>query len=112
MKFIAFLTLTIVAGAFAVGFQGSNKHLAENKGEVTIMKEKHSNLRTATFAGGCFWCTESDFEKVDGVVEVLSGYTGGQKENPTYEEVTAGRTGHVEAVQVLYDPKRSHIKSC
>ena len=110
MKFIAFLTLTIIAGAFAVGVQGSNKHLTENKGETTIMKERHSDLRTATFAGGCFWCTESDFEKVDGVVEVISGYTGGQKENPTYEEVSAGKTGHVEAVQVLYDPRKVSYK--
>lgn len=61
---------------------------------------------TATFAGGCFWCMESDFEKVDGVLEVISGYMGGHKENPTYEEVSLGRTGHVEAVQVIYDPSR------
>ncbi len=106
MKFVALLTLTIIAAAFATGFQGSNKHLMENKGEMTIMDEKHSELRKATFAGGCFWCVESDFEKVDGVVEVISGYTGGQKKNPTYEEVSAGGTGHVEAVQVLYDPKK------
>jgi peptide methionine sulfoxide reductase msrA/msrB len=63
-------------------------------------------IQRATFAGGCFWCTESDFEKVDGVIEVLSGYTGGSTENPTYEEVCSGRTGHVEAVQVLYDPEK------
>ena len=70
----------------------------------------NSEYRTATFAGGCFWCTESDFEKVDGVVEVISGYTGGHKENPTYEEVSAGGTGHVEAVQVIYDPKNVTYK--
>ena len=64
------------------------------------------NLKIATFAGGCFWCSESDFEKVPGVVKVISGYTGGQKENPTYEEVTAGKTGHVEAIQVTYDPEK------
>jgi peptide methionine sulfoxide reductase msrA/msrB len=110
MKFIAFLTLTIITGAFAVGVQGSNKHLTENKGEATIMNERLSDLRTATFAGGCFWCMESDFEKVEGVAEVISGYTGGQKENPTYEEVSAGKTGHVEAVQVRYDPKKVSYK--
>jgi peptide methionine sulfoxide reductase msrA/msrB len=70
------------------------------------MMEKNKNLGVATFAGGCFWCVESDFEKVDGVVEVISGYTGGNKEDPTYEEVSAGGTGHLEAVQVHYDPTR------
>jgi len=63
-------------------------------------------LETATFAGGCFWCMEPPYEKVDGVKEVISGYTGGHKKNPTYEEVSAGKTGHAEAVQVIYDPAR------
>lgn len=61
---------------------------------------------TAVFAGGCFWCTESDFEKVPGVIGAQSGYTGGKKVNPTYEEVSAGGTGHTEAVRVTYDPAR------
>ncbi|MGD2271693.1 MAG: peptide-methionine (R)-S-oxide reductase MsrB [Desulfobacterales bacterium] len=68
------------------------------------MNKDNNRLETATFAGGCFWCTESDFEKVDGVVEVISGYTGGHEENPTYQEVSAGGTGHAEAIQVTYDP--------
>lgn len=59
---------------------------------------------TATFASGCFWCTEADFEKVDGVLEAVSGYIGGSDPDPTYEEVSAGGTGHVEAVQLRYDP--------
>jgi peptide-methionine (S)-S-oxide reductase len=58
----------------------------------------------ATFAGGCFWCMEGPFEKLPGVRSVTSGYTGGQKKNPTYEEVSAGVTGHAEAVQIVYDP--------
>jgi peptide-methionine (S)-S-oxide reductase len=58
----------------------------------------------ATFAGGCFWCMEGPFEKLPGVRSVTSGYTGGQKKNPTYEEVSAGVTGHAEAVQIAYDP--------
>jgi peptide methionine sulfoxide reductase msrA/msrB len=72
--------------------------------EEKTMSEQDKNLETATFAGGCFWCVESDFEKVDGVIEVISGFTGGHKENPTYEEVSAGGTGHLEAVQVVFDP--------
>lgn len=60
----------------------------------------------ATFAGGCFWCIEAPFEKVDGVESVISGYTGGQKENPSYEEVCAGTTGHLEAVQITFDPSK------
>ncbi len=58
----------------------------------------------ATFAGGCFWCTEADFERIDGVEKVISGYTGGSKRNPSYEEVCSGNTGHFEAVQVYFDP--------
>ena len=60
----------------------------------------------ATFAGGCFWCMEAPFEAVPGVVEVISGYSGGRGRNPSYEEVTTGRTGHLEAVQVSYDPQK------
>ena len=62
--------------------------------------------KTAIFAGGCFWCTESDFEKLPGVLSVISGYTGGGVNNPTYEEVSSGETGHVEAIRVTYDPER------
>ena len=60
----------------------------------------------ATFAGGCFWCMEQPFEKLEGVSEVLSGYTGGHKENPTYEEVSSGATSHLEAIQITYDPAK------
>jgi peptide-methionine (S)-S-oxide reductase len=58
----------------------------------------------ATFAGGCFWCMEPPFDKLDGVISTISGYIGGHQPNPTYEQVSAGRTGHAEAVQVAYDP--------
>ncbi|NOT84673.1 MAG: peptide-methionine (S)-S-oxide reductase MsrA [Methylococcaceae bacterium] len=66
---------------------------------------KLGNLSVATFAGGCFWCTESDFEKLTGVQDAISGFSGGHVANPSYDEVSSGTTGHVESVQVYYDPK-------
>ena len=67
---------------------------------------KKSAQEVAVFAGGCFWCTEADFEKLPGVLAAVSGYTGGRTQNPTYEQVSAGGTGHYEAVRITYDPKR------
>jgi len=61
-------------------------------------------LEKATFAGGCFWCMEPPFDKLEGVKSVVSGYTGGNKKNPTYEEVSSGSTGHAESVEITYDP--------
>ncbi len=60
----------------------------------------------AVFAGGCFWCTEADFDKIPGVISTTSGYTGGRVANPTYKQVSAGGTGHIEGVRVVYDPRR------
>ncbi|MGD9057153.1 MAG: peptide-methionine (S)-S-oxide reductase MsrA [Desulfobacterales bacterium] len=74
------------------------------------MKTEDMKYKTATFAGGCFWCVESDFEKVDGVIEAVSGYAGGDVPNPTYKQVSAGGTGHTEAVQVTYDPDKITYK--
>ena len=62
--------------------------------------------QSAVFAGGCFWCTESDFEKLDGVVSAASGYIGGQVKNPSYKQVSAGGTGHTEAVEVIFDDQK------
>ena len=70
----------------------------------TIGEEKR--LEKATFAGGCFWCMEEALDKVEGVVSTTSGYTGGRRANPTYEQVSAGGTGHAESVEVLYDPQK------
>jgi peptide methionine sulfoxide reductase msrA/msrB len=65
-----------------------------------------TKLEKATLAGGCFWCMEHPFEKLEGVLEVVSGYTGGHKDNPTYEEVSSEMTGHLEAIEITYDPSR------
>ncbi len=63
-------------------------------------------LARATFAGGCFWCVEADFDKIDGVVSTTSGYIGGRTPHPTYAQVSAGTTGHTEAVEITFDPRR------
>lgn len=74
-------------------------------GLIAQSKSVHAQqFETLTVAGGCFWCVEADFEKVDGVVEAVSGFSGGTVENPTYKQVVNGGTGHIEAVQITYDP--------
>lgn len=82
--------------------------MLRNSGAVSEGQENmnQESLKKATFAGGCFWCMEPPFEKLEGVVSVTSGYTGGREKNPTYEDVSAGRTGHTESVEILYDPAK------
>jgi peptide methionine sulfoxide reductase msrA/msrB len=105
MKTIFIIGLTILIGLVLLGFQyAKTQAQVENAGKDK--KYDKTKLNKATFAGGCFWCTESDFEKIDGVVEAISGYTGGDEKNPTYSQVSSGMTGHTEAVQVLYDPEK------
>lgn len=70
------------------------------------MNTKPEHGKIAVFAGGCFWCVESDFEKVKGVVQAISGYTGGDSVNPTYNDVSSGKTAHIEAVKIVYDPSQ------
>jgi peptide-methionine (S)-S-oxide reductase len=72
--------------------------------KTSLMDEAH--LEKATFAGGCFWCMEHPFDEIPGVVSVTGGYTCGRKKNPSYEEVSAGGTGHAESVQIIYDPQK------
>jgi len=72
--------------------------------QMALLPKPGPGQAVATFAGGCFWCTESDFDHVPGVISTTSGYTGGHVANPTYEQVSAGGTGHAESVQVIYGP--------
>ena len=101
MKYTIIASLVLAAVFF--GFQQVRS--MDDKMEKP-MNKMAENTRSAVFAGGCFWCTESDFEKVDGVIEAISGYTGGRIENPTYKQVSGGGTGHVEVVKVVYDPSK------
>ncbi len=78
-------------------------YIMSNVKKITF--EAPKGLEKAIFAGGCFWCTEAVFERLEGVEEVFSGYTGGKEDNPTYEQVGAGSTGHAEAVMIYYNPK-------
>ncbi len=91
------MTAMIVAGV-AVSFSTTLASAAPARGAASSAQ--------AVFAGGCFWCTESDFDKIPGVLSTTSGYTGGKLRNPTYKQVSAGGTGHIEAVRVTYDPAR------
>ena len=96
--------LLLIFAAAAIGLTGVNVIAADKSGGEFAPDDP--SLAVATFAGGCFWCVESAFEeKAPGVVEVVSGYAGGDEANPTYQKVSSGRTGHTEAVQVYYDPK-------
>ncbi len=73
---------------------------------VLVIQPAMAEIKTAVFAAGCFWCTEADFDKVDGVLETTSGYTGGTEPSPTYEDVAQGKTTHLEAVKVAYDSEK------
>jgi peptide methionine sulfoxide reductase msrA/msrB len=104
MRNVLMIIAAVIAALGVAGISQSPKGAQAGNKESAPMEEK--DLRVATFAGGCFWCTEADFEKLPGVSTVISGYTGGQKENPTYAEVSTGGTGHVEAIQVYFAPKQ------
>ena len=80
--------------------------LVQAQSPAPATKAKPAVTAVATFAGGCFWCMEGPFDALDGVISTTSGYTGGSKKDPTYQEVSAGRTGHAEAVQIVYDPAK------
>ncbi len=94
-----FIFITLAAGIFSCEESGSKKIAAI----PSLSKAELSKYSEAAFAGGCFWCEEAIFESVKGVKEVISGYSGGTEQNPTYEEVGSGNTGHAESVNVYYD---------
>ena len=107
MKFFSLLsTVAIVLGCNTMT-KSNNTELAQAKipEKVMLSPEELQQYETAYFASGCFWCVEAIFESVKGVKEVVSGYSGGSEENPTYEQVAYGRTKHAEAVEVYYNPK-------
>ena len=97
--------LIIIVLSFILGSCSNDN--ADNNSENIAMSKQNEKVEKATFAGGCFWCMEHPFEKLDGVIEVISGYTGGHKINPTYEEVSSEGTGHLEAIQITYDPDKT-----
>lgn len=103
IKSLGFMGIVALAVFYAGLLHGEYSRCREEGHFSKTQASKTSSLKTATFAGGCFWCMEPPFEKLDGVVDVISGYSGGTVENPTYEEVSSGKTGHIEAIQILYD---------
>jgi peptide-methionine (S)-S-oxide reductase len=92
--------------AVVVGIGAALLSTSQAAGPAASPAAAVSELRKATFAGGCFWCMEPPFDALDGVVSTTSGYTGGRIVNPSYEQVSSGGTGHAEALQVIYDPRK------
>ncbi len=96
--------VTIVGALLAgPGLAGRLVQPRPHPGEGALVQ---GSTATATFAGGCFWCMEHPFDQLSGVISVTSGYTGGHTEHPSYEEVSAGGTGHAESVEIIYDPTK------
>lgn len=113
-RFTHFILAIVSAGALVLAW--SNLRPSETFAGATptpAAKATPANMAeraVATFAAGCYWCVESDFDKVSGVLETISGFMGGRTANPTYKQVTYGNTGHLEVVKVVYDPKRVSYK--
>lgn len=117
MRFNLILLIIGLCAAFAIAIFNSNAlaidGTLDSKGP-DLLEEKPediSNYGLATFAGGCFWCVESEFRALDGVVFTRVGYIGGELKNPTYEDITTAKSGHAEAVEVLYDKNKTDFKS-
>jgi methionine-S-sulfoxide reductase len=105
----ALLLVVILVFIFSISSKKNmfKKQTSKSEAMAEYQKlEEMANLKKATVSGGCFWCMEGPFEQLEGVEAVLAGYSGGDVENPTYEEVVTGITGHREAVQIYYDPQK------
>jgi peptide-methionine (S)-S-oxide reductase len=98
----SFLILAIISIAFFIGCKNKSANAQTEKQKGILMDT--TNLVKATFGSGCFWCTEAVFEELNGVHSVVSGYAGGHVQNPSYEEVCTGKSGHAEVTQITYDP--------
>ena len=94
----------LATALMAAGCGGAAEADPPDRGGAAVEESPSDTVEVATFAGGCFWCVEEAFQEEDGVLEAVSGYTGGELEDPSYERVSSGRTGHYEAVEVRYDP--------
>ena len=102
----AFLSATATAALFSLAVLTTAQVHAQNSTSGAAPPAAPAKTAKAVFAGGCFWCVESDFDKIPGVISTTSGYTGGRTANPTYEQVSRDITGHAEAVEVVYDPAK------
>lgn len=102
MKWIFSLLIGIIAYSCQAKNETESGSISTNQ---AMMSEQNANFDTITLGGGCFWCIEAVFQRLNGVQKVSSGYTGGITKNPTYKEICTGLTGHAEVVQVVYDPK-------
>lgn len=105
------MSIVLIPSLVFVMVKGGEALFTRSTGSTAVKASyEEEDLEVATFAGGCFWCMEPPFEKLDGVEDVISGYTGGEEENPSYNDVSSGQTGHVESVQIVYDPKTISYK--
>jgi peptide-methionine (S)-S-oxide reductase len=106
---IAIVSAVIVFAFAYAGITGTgrtNAHAQSSDSDPAPLPRVPAGAATAIFAGGCFWCMEAPFDKIDGVFSTTSGYIGGKKKDPTYKEISSGYTGHTEAVMIVFDPKK------
>jgi peptide-methionine (S)-S-oxide reductase len=101
MYWFCFFGLSVVIG---VGCLRQDEVLAKETVEQKILNESNDSMEISIIGGGCFWCTEAVFERIEGVKEVISGYAGGEPPNPTYKEICTGKTGHAEVIKIIFDP--------